>query len=118
MPFAPRLRAVLLSIPAKDPVLNRALLSAAHCPALRPDRRQDLRIVAPVVRLSVPGAPARLAQLLEATGNVAAPEILHGVLGIFSRQGALRSGATEDGAGTVSESVHTFGEFLEAAGNV
>jgi hypothetical protein len=74
--------------------------------------------VASVLRLSVPGAPARLAQFLEAAGKVAALEILNGVLAIFSRQGAGCSGLTEDGAGTVSEPAQTFGDFLHAAGNV
>ncbi|WKA30057.1 hypothetical protein [Bradyrhizobium roseum] len=72
----------------------------------------------PVLRPSVPGPPARLAQLFEAAGKVAAREILHGVLPIFSRQGEACTGVTEVGAGTVSEPAHTFGDFLHAAGDV
>jgi hypothetical protein len=71
-----------------------------------------------LLRLSVPGAPARLAELLEAADKVATREILHGVLSIFSRQGAGCTDATEVGAGTVSEPAQTLGDFFHAAGKV
>jgi hypothetical protein len=109
---------VSLSFPAKDPALIGRCYRQLIAPLSGPIKDQDLRVVAPVVRLSVVGAPARLAQFLEAADKVAAPEILHGVLGIFSRQGASCSGLTEDGAGTVSEPTQTFGDFLHAAGKI
>ena len=109
---------MLLSFPAKDPALIGRCYRQLIAPLSGPIKDQDLRVVAPVLRLSVPGAPARLAQLLEAADKVAAREILHGVLSIFSRQGAGCTGVTEVGAGTVSEPAQTLGDFLHAAGKV
>ena len=109
---------MLLSFPAKDPGLIGRCYRQLLAPLSGPIKDQDLRVVAAVLLRSVVRAPARLAQLLEAADKVATPEILHGVLGIFSRQGAGCSAVTEDGAGTASEPAQPFGEFFHAAGKV
>jgi hypothetical protein len=101
--------------PTEDPALTGRCYQRRMALLSGPIKDQDLRVVAPVLGLSVPAAPARLAQLLEAAVKVAAREILEGVLSIFSRQDALRSALAEDGAGTLSEPAHSLGEFLRAA---
>src|SRR6185295_15573524 len=106
MPFALRLGGRVAVFSSERSCLDRALLSAAHCPALRPDQRQDLRVVAQVLRLSVVLAAIevavavshvliRVGQFLHAAEDVSAREILLSVTEVFPRHAEVLGGFTE-----------------------
>jgi hypothetical protein len=105
IPFALRLGGRVAVFPAKDPALIGRCYRQLVAPLSGPIKDQDLRVVAPVLRLSVVRAVIevavavshvliRLGQLLEAAEDVAAREILLGVTEIFTRHAEVLGGGT------------------------
>jgi hypothetical protein len=97
---------VLLSFPAEDPALIGRCYRRLIAPLSGPIKDQDLRIVAPVLRLSVVLATTEVAvaishvllalgHFLQAAEDVAAREILLGVTEIFTRHAEVLGGFTE-----------------------
>lgn len=98
--------AVSLYFPAEDPVLIGRCYRRLIASLSGPIKRQDLRVVAPVLRLSVVIAATEVAvavshvligvgQLLHAAEEVSAREILLGVTEIFTRHAEVLGGFTE-----------------------
>jgi hypothetical protein len=97
---------VSLYFPAEDPVLIGRCYRRLIAPLSGPIKRQDLRVVAPVLRLSVVIAATEVAvavshvlialgHFLQAAEDVAAREILLGVTEIFTRHAEVLGGFTE-----------------------
>ena len=97
---------MLLSFPAKDPALIGRCYRRLIAPLSGPIKDQDLRVVAPVLRLSVVLAAIEVAvaishvllalgHFLQAAEDVAAREILLGVTEIFTRHAEVLGGFTE-----------------------
>jgi hypothetical protein len=103
MPFALRLGAVLPSFPAKDPALIGRCYRQLIAPLSGPIEDQDLRVVAPVLRLSdVAAAEVGVAishvllpfgRFLQAADEISAREILRGITEIFPRHAEVLGGA-------------------------
>jgi hypothetical protein len=97
---------VLLSFPAKDPALIGRCYRQLIAPLSGPIKDQDLRVVAPVLRLSVVRAAievavavshvlVRVGQFLHAADEISAREILLGVTEILPRHTEVLGGFTE-----------------------
>jgi len=94
---------VLLSFPAKDPALIGRCYRQLLAPLSGPINDQDLRVVAPVPRLSdVAAAEVGVAishvllpfgRFLEAADEISAREILRGITEIFPRHAEVLGGA-------------------------
>ena len=96
---------MLLSFPAKDPALIGRCYRQLIAPLSGPIKDQDLRVVAPVLRLSVVTAVIevavavshvliRLGQLPHAAEEVSARKVLLGVTEIFPRHAEVFPGFT------------------------
>jgi hypothetical protein len=95
-----------LFFPAEDPALIGRCYRGLIAPLSGPIKDQDLRVVAPVLRLSVVLAASevaeavslvlpRVGQFLEAADDVSAREILRSVTVVFPRHAEVLGGFTE-----------------------
>ncbi len=106
IPFALRLGGRVAVFPAKDPALIGRCYRQLVAPLSGPIKDQDLRVVAPVLRLSVVRAVIEVAVAVshvllrfgifpQAASDVAAREILLGVTEIFPRSAEVLGGFAE-----------------------
>jgi hypothetical protein len=106
IPFALRLGGRVAVFPAKDPALIGRCYRQLVAPLSGPIKDQDLRVVAPVLRLSVVRAVIEVAVTVshvllrfgifpQTASDVAAREILPGVTEIFPRSAEVLGGFAE-----------------------